>query len=109
MTTPRAPFISPTLSASPANRTTAAPTATMARSTTPASTRRLSSFGPRSGAGDACAIAFITPVIGTREPEIERCGHDPGGGAGRGHRHGFELLAPRRVRLRARHPLVEPR
>src|SRR5215210_4993323 len=46
------------LSASPANRITAAPRARTAKSTTPASTRRLSSFGPAAETAEGCAMAF---------------------------------------------------
>src|SRR5215217_7292203 len=72
MTASSAPCTSPSSpeSASPANSTTAEPSATIAMSTRPARTRRLSSWGPVADAEDACAIAFITPSIGNGERKL---------------------------------------
>src|SRR5215210_901821 len=95
-------------SASAANRITTVPATTIARSTTAARTRRLSSLGPVIGAADACAVAFIRNSIGTGVPEINAAVHHPPCGAGCGDRHGLQLLAPRGVRIRARNGLVEP-
>src|SRR4051812_24268267 len=96
-------------SESPATRMAAAPALTTRRSMIAAATRRLSSLGPDTGAAETCAIAFIESTIGTTARKLRLDGMISGGGAGRRHRHGLELVAPRRLRLRARHALVEPR
>src|SRR5687768_16179640 len=108
MTAPSALWRSPE-SESPATRMATAPTLTMRRSMMAAATRRLSSLGPETGAAETCAIAFIKSTIGTTARKLRLEGIISGGGAGRRHRHGLELVATRRVRVRARHALVEPR